>query len=315
MSSENKKKILFACMDWGLGHATRSIPLIRKFQKEGHEIILASAGPALAFWKNYFPELSILEKPAYNIRYSINFSVSAMLFFQSLSFMKTIRKENKWLDEMQSKHQFHDVYSDNCYGLYNQKLHSTIITHQLMVKCPKIFNFLEKPLHNKILSFTNKFDKVLIPDYKGEGNLSGDLSHKYPVPENAIFIGPLSRFEQRENEFKEKEYEFCAILSGPEPLRTDLENQCIELFQKTEKKCLIIRGLPVNGDPLLVDGLDIYNHLNDEEFRKKVVGSDKIICRSGYSTIMDLYALHKRAIFIPTPGQTEQEYLAKYHSG
>jgi len=315
MPTENKKKILFACMDWGLGHATRSVPLIRKFQKEGHEIVLATAGSALGFWKNYFPELIILEKPAYNIRYSINFSVSAMLFFQSLAFLKTIKKENLWLNKIIDEHGFHEVYSDNCYGLYNQKINSTIITHQLMVKCPKSLRFLEKSLHKKILSFTDKFNKVLIPDYKGEGNLSGDLSHKYPVPENATFIGPLSRFDQRENEFTSKEYEFCAILSGPEPLRTDLEIQCIDLFQKTEKKCLIIRGLPENNDSIQVEGLEIHNHLNDEEFRKKVIASDKIICRSGYSTIMDLYALNKRAIFIPTPGQTEQEYLAKHHSG
>lgn len=315
MQSVDKKKILFACMDWGLGHATRSVPLIRKFQKEGHDLILASAGPALSFWKNYFPELIVLEKPAYNIRYSINFSVSAMLFFQSVSFLKTIKKENKWLDEMIVKHIIDEVYSDNCYGLYNQKTYSTIITHQLMVKCPKALSFLEKPLHKKILAFINKFNKVLIPDYKGEGNLSGDLSHKYPLPENATFIGPLSRFDQRENEYKGKEYEFCAILSGPEPLRTDLEKQCIDLFQKTEKKCLIIRGLPQNVEALNVDGIEIHNHLDDEEFRTKVVASDKIICRSGYSTIMDLFALNKRAIFIPTPGQTEQEYLAKHHSG
>ena len=315
MKSVTHKKILFACMDWGLGHASRSVPLIRNLQKEGHEVILASAGPAFAFWKNYFPELPILEKPAYKIRYSINFSVNAMLFFQSRSFLKTIRNENKWLEKIQVKYKFDEVYSDNCYGLYNQNLHSTIITHQLMVKCPKSFRFLEKSLHKKILSFTDKFNKVLIPDYKGEGNLSGDLSHKYPVPENATFIGPLSRFDQRENEFTGKEYEFCAILSGPEPLRTDLEIQCIDLFQKTEKKCLIIRGLPENNDSIQVEGLEIHNHLNDEEFRKKVIASDKIICRSGYSTIMDLYALNKRAIFIPTPGQTEQEYLAKHHSG
>lgn len=315
MESAIRKKILFACMDWGLGHASRSVPLIRNLQKEGHEVILASAGPALAFWKSYFPELAILEKPAYKIRYSINFSVNAMLFFQSRSFLKTIRNENKWLEKIQPEYKFDEVYSDNCYGLYNQNLHSTIITHQLMVKCPMGLQFLEKPLHKKILSYTNKFDKCLVPDFEGESNLSGDLSHKYQLPTNATFIGPLSRFEKREPVEFVKQYEFCAILSGPEPLRTELEEQCIDLFKKTEKKCLVIRGLPEKDECIHVDGLDIYNHLSDEEFREKVTQSDKIICRSGYSTIMDLHALNKRAILIPTPGQTEQEYLAKHHSG
>lgn len=315
MTDEKGKKILFACMDWGLGHASRSVPLIRKLQKEGNEVVIASAGPALAFLKNYFPELKALEKPAYNIRYSINFSVSVMLFFQSRSFLKTIRNEHKWMNDILQSNKFDEVYSDNCYGLYNQKVRSTIITHQLMVKCPKGLRFLEKPLHEKILSYTNKFDVCHIPDYEGESNLSGDLSHKYELPANATFIGPLSRFENRQPVEFVKQYEFCAILSGPEPLRTELEEQCIDLFSKTEKKCLIIRGLPEKDECIQVAGIDIYNHLGDEEFREKVVQSDKIICRSGYSTIMDLHALNKRAILIPTPGQTEQEYLAKHHSG
>lgn len=314
MISEKKKRILFACMDWGLGHASRSVPLILQLKKEGHELVLASAGSAFSFLKSYFPDLTVIEKPAYNIRYSVRFPVSLMLLFQSRSFLKTIRKEHHWLNQLLTKEQFDEIYSDNCYGLYNQKIRSTIITHQLMVKCPKGLGFLERPLHKKILSYTNKFDACLIPDYEGEANLSGDLSHKYELPANATFIGPLSRFEKRKDEFYEKQYEFCAILSGPEPLRTELENQCIDLFKKTGKKCVIIRGLPGANHELHIDGIEVYNHLNDDEFRQIVVQSDKIICRSGYSTIMDLHALNKRAIYIPTPGQTEQEYLAKHNS-
>lgn len=302
-------------MDWGLGHASRSVPLIRDLQQKGHEVILASAGQAFAFLKNYFPELLVLEKPAYRIRFSTKVSMSWMLLFQSRAFLKTIRDEHKWLQKILPQYQFDEVYSDNCYGLYHQTISSTIITHQLMIKCPKGFKFLERFFHSQILKMTTKFDHCWIPDYEGENNLSGDLSHKYPLPENASFIGPLSRFERRPKEDFIKQYEFCAILSGPEPLRTKLENQCIDLFQRTEKKCLIIRGLPEMDECINAKGLDIFNHLNDEAFREKVIQSDKIICRSGYSTIMDLYALNKRAIFIPTPGQTEQEYLAKHHSG
>lgn len=313
MTYNKSKKILFACMDWGLGHASRSVPLIRNLQREGHDVTLASAGNALEFWKNHFSELNIIEKPAYKIRYSKKYSVSLMLLFQSRSFLKTIRAENKWLKSILSKNQFDEVYSDNCYGLYNQKIRSTIITHQLMVKCPKGLRFLEKPLHKKILSYTNRFNACLIPDYEGAANLSGDLSHKYELPSNATFIGPLSRFENRKEEVNEIKYDFCAILSGPEPLRTELENHCIELFSKIGKKSLIIRGIPGACEPLNIEGIEVHNHLDDKTFREKVVQSDKIICRSGYSTIMDLHALNKRAIYIPTPGQTEQEYLAELH--
>ncbi len=313
MTQVKSKKILFACMDWGLGHATRSVPLIKQLQQEGHHVTLASAGSALTFLKNYFPELKCLEKPAYNIRYSSRFSVTTMLFFQSSSFFKTINSEKKWLKKAITNFGFEEIYSDNCYGLYNQNVPSTIITHQLMVKCPSGLKFLESFLHRKIISYTNKFTRCWVPDYEGENNLSGDLSHKYPFPKNVLFIGPLSRFIKPVDEITEFEYAFCAILSGPEPSRTQLENHCLFLFKNIDKKCLIIRGLPENEKELVVEGIDIYNHLNDEEFSDKVRKSAKIICRSGYSTIMDLKVLGKRAVFIPTPGQTEQEYLAFLH--
>lgn len=302
-------------MDWGLGHASRSVPLIRRMQAEGHQIILASSGRALAFWRDYFPELKVLEKPGYRIRYSRFLPLTAGLVLKSSSFFKTIRDENVWL-ELQNRHEhFDEVYSDNCYGLYHQKINCTIITHQLMIKCPPLFKWMEGSLHKKIIGWTNKFNRCWVPDYEGPNNLSGDLSHKYALPANATFIGPLSRFQGMKIPVASNEYGLCAIVSGPEPQRSEFEKYCIERIKATGKKGVLLRGLPEKSanmtQDLQLENIEVYNHLKDDLMLEKIMHSEQIICRSGYSTIMDLHVLGKKAIFIPTKGQTEQDYLWK----
>lgn len=308
------KKILFAAMDWGIGHATRSVPIIKKLTAEGHQLTLASSGNAFMFWKNYFPELNVIQKPAYNISYSKKVPITIGLLFQLPNILSTIRKEKKWLDQLISTEKFNEVYSDNCYGLNNHKINCTIITHQLMIKCPKPFMFMEPMVHRKILSWLNKFDNILIPDFEIEENLSGDLSHKYSIPTKAKFIGPQSRFEKINLPMNEKRYGICALVSGPEPHRSLFELQSIELIKKSGREGIIVRGLPGEKNVVNINGIEIYNHLRDEELIEKISQSEKIICRSGYSTIMDLYHLGVKAEFYPTPGQTEQEYLAQHHS-
>lgn len=317
MVTKSPRKILFAAMDWGLGHATRSVQLIRNLQSEGHDLTLASAGTALAFWKNYFPELKIIEKPGYSINYHRFLPLSLGLLLKSSSIFKIIRKEHLWLEKINQVEIFDEVYSDNCYGLYNRNLISTIITHQMMIKCPKPFQFFETFLHRKILSWTNNFDHCLIPDFESSDNLSGDLSHQFPLPSNAEFIGPLSRFSlmnlSETTTPIEPIYYYCAIVSGPEPYRSRFEEKCIEVILKSGKPGVLIRGLPNKKNSLEIEGIEIYNHLADYLFAEKILQSEVILSRSGYSTIMDLYVLGKEAIYFPTPGQTEQEYLLKHN--
>lgn len=309
-----RKKILFAAMDWGIGHATRSVPIINKLIAEGHEVTLASSGNAFLFWKEYFPQLKLIEKPAYDVSYSAKLPLTAGLIFQLPKILATIHREKKWLDRLISEVDFNEVYSDNCYGLYNHKVDCTIITHQLMIKCPRPFTFMEPFVHRKILSWLKKFDNILIPDFETEENLSGDLSHKYPLPPNAKFIGPQSRFAKNSLPLNEKQIGICALISGPEPHRTFFEYQCIEMINKSGRKGIIIRGLPGEVAVIKIERIEIYNHLHDHELIEKISIAEKIICRSGYSTIMDLYHLGIKAEFYPTPGQTEQEYLAQHYS-
>ncbi len=310
----NEKKVLVAALDWGIGHATRCVPIIRRLQNRGYEVILASNGTAKDFFKNYFPELLFLDKPAYNIVYPKNRSMSAAMIRQVPSIIKTIISEHFWLKKIIHKHKINEVVSDNCYGLWNKKIHSVFITHQLMVKCPQRLKFLEAVISRIISFFINKYDECLIPDLAGETNYSGELSHRNKLPPNAQFIGTLSRFCENKTELNAEIFDVVVLLSGPEPQRTLFENKCLKLLKGQKKKCCIIRGLPGNVEKKInSEDFICYNHLPDDELKAVLRNSKKVICRSGYSTIMDLVELKKPAMLVPTPGQTEQEYLAKYN--
>ena len=309
-------KILICPLNWGLGHATRCVPIIQKLLSEGHEPVLVSDGYPLEFLRQEFPSLRFLEFPSYSIHYSIgNSQIIAML----RSFPKIVGgivKEHLWLKNILKTESFDQIISDNRFGMWNKHIHSIYITHQLMVKMPRGLKFLEPLvwlLHRAII---NRYHVCWIPDKKENGGLSGDLAHKYPLPKNAIFIGSLSRFASMKNILPIKDFDTVAILSGIEPQRSIFENELIQKYQNTESKMLIIKGQPQNTKTQTELGnITLVSHLTSDEMASYLIGTKKIISRSGYSTIMDLAALNclGKAEFIPTPGQTEQEYLSKIH--
>ncbi len=311
MNQSLKKRILIAPLDWGLGHATRCIPVIRNYQRQGYEVILASAGRALIYLKDYFPELIILEKPAYNIQYSDQLPLFISILFQIPSFLNAISREHKWLKKVIHEFKIDEVISDNCYGLWNKNIHSTIITHQLNIKCPKLFKFAEPIVNRRIQSYINKFDDCHVPDLEGDFNYAGELSHPKTTLMNVSYIGLLSRFSERQKTTGTMGYDLLVLLSGPEPHRTALENKIEKIILGKSIRACIIRGLPgekaVKPDS---ENIRWLNNASDEQIVTYLKNSNKIICRAGYSTIMDLVVLNVGAILIPTPGQTEQEYLA-----
>lgn len=308
------KKILVAAMDWGMGHATRCVPIIRRLQKQDYVIILASNGSALNFFKNYFPELHVIEKPGYNITYPENKSMVAAMFYKIPSILKTIINEHRWLKKIIKEYGINEVISDNCYGIWNKKIHSIFITHQLKVKCPPTLIVLEPPISSIIRFFIKRYDECYIPDSGGMYNYSGELSHVRKIPANARFIGLLSRFSDSTPDAETESYDVVILLSGPEPQRTLLENKCVRLIKGQNIRSCIIRGLPGNfSSKENSNEITWYNHLPDDKLKTILLSSRKIICRPGYSTIMDLVQLGVKAMLIPTPGQTEQEYLAFYN--
>ncbi|MBK9731885.1 MAG: glycosyltransferase [Chitinophagaceae bacterium] len=316
------KKILVAPLNWGLGHAARCIPIIRELKNLGAEVIIAADGRALELLQKEFPELKCIRLPGSEIRYHEKGSLTLKLLLQLPQLIASVIKEHKQLKKIITEEEIDAVISDNRYGLYSKKIKSVLITHQTGIKLPKNIVWLESFINGINHYFMSKFDACWIPDFEGTDNLSGELSHKYPLPKNAIFIGPVSRFTCRE---EKKKYDLLLLLSGPEPQRTLLEKLLIEqLFQiETEfvhrnsnhpLKVFLVRGMAEGSNQAvsISENFTQVDYLLTEALNTAILSSEIIISRPGYTTIMDLATLGSKAIFIPTPGQTEQEYLAEY---
>ena len=309
-------KILICPLNWGLGHATRCVPVVRQLLADGHEPVLVSDGYPLEFLRQEFPTLRFIEYPSYPVFYAAGKSqVGAMLFILP-NILKGILNEHTWLRNLLQTEQFDQVISDNRFGMWNKQVHSIYITHQLMVKMPFYLKFLEPLVHRIHKAFINRYDECWIPDVEGKIGLSGDLSHKYPLPLHAAFIGPLSRFREMENTQPDARFKVVAVISGVEPQRTIFEKSLIDRFKNADYSTLIVAGLPQSEKIVeQINSITLISHLHDQELASVLLGATKIISRSGYSTIMDLKALNclYKAEFIPTPGQTEQEYLKLIH--
>jgi len=305
------------------------VPLINQFLKEGHEVIIGADKHPLAFLKQEFPDLQTVVIPGYEVSYDEKGSFFK-LFTESVRFNKYIKIEHGLIDKIIEDYTIDMIVSDNRYGLYNDKVESIIITHQLYPKAP----IGESVAHKKIAQLLNNFNAIWIPDYEGENNLSGDLAHLKPFQQKHKFIGPLSRFSSFDSAQEAIiEHEIIAILSGPEPQRTIFEELVMEQIKKHKLKAVVVRGLPncplrLRSGGNLIDpresgeipvqarndgNIKIFNHLSTKELQEYIQKSKVVVCRAGYSSIMDLTVLGKKAILVPTPGQTEQEYLANYH--
>jgi len=307
-----KKRILVCPLDWGLGHATRCIPVIRELMRQGAEVVIAADKRPLELLRQEFPLLQFIVFPGYDIAYPENGSMALKMFFSIPKILKKIKEERKSLAEIVRKEKIDGVISDNRYGLGITAVPTVLILHQLMIKSP----FGENFLHDITLNYIKQFRFCWIPDVQGNENLSGDLSHRFPLPENARFIGALSRFSKPViNDISEKKYDLLIIISGPEPQRTVFEKLILKQLQKIQQRTLVVLGKPENNDSSVnLNRVQIVSHLNTEELHQAILQSKIVLSRPGYSTIMDLAVTGSKAIFIPTPGQTEQEYLGKmYH--
>ena len=309
------QRILISPLDWGLGHATRCIPVIRLLLKKNAAVIIAGDGRSLELLKQEFPALEFIRLKGYSIHYQEDGSMVWKMFLSIPSILAGIAAENKALKRIIKEKNIHVVISDNRFGLWNKTIKSVFITHQVMIKTP----FAEKLLHRINVFFIKKFDECWIPDTAAENNLSGDLSHQYPLPPNAFYIGALSRFAALPpNPFpkgvkaERAKHDVLAVISGPEPQRTIFEKIISEQLLQQDTKALVVCGKTEEQYTVLMkQNVQFVNHLNAAEMQEAICDSKIIIVRSGYSTVMDLAALGKKAIFIPTPGQTEQEYLAE----
>ncbi len=300
------KNILVAPLNWGLGHATRCIPIINALLENGYNPIIASDGNALNLLKKEFPELTALELPSYEIEYAKkaeNFKWK--LLKNSPKTIKAILLEKKLIKKWIKDHNLSGIISDNRFGVRSKKITSVFITHQLTVLSGKT-TWLSSKLHQQLIK---KFDECWIPDVESKPNLSGKLGHLKNSNLKLKYLGVLSRLNKID---LPKKYDLMVLLSGPEPQRTLLEEKLILELKKFNGTTIFIKG-KVQPEQIIEQNetITFYNYMKTDELEKTFNESEMVLCRSGYTTVMDLVKLNKKAFFIPTPGQTEQEYLAK----
>ncbi|SJZ66812.1 glycosyltransferase [Sediminibacterium ginsengisoli] len=303
----NKGKVLVAPLDWGLGHATRCIPLIRALTASGYEVLVAAEGAQEELLRREFPELQFMYLAGYRVKYSkARWSLPFVLMKQAPYILKIIAKEQAWLKQTIKEHNISLVISDNRYGLYSDSIPAVFITHQLTIKAP--FSWLEKLLRKINYRYINRFTACWVPDM-AVTPVAGVLSHPSEMPDVPVhYMGLLARFEAEQLPVI---YDQCIVLSGPEPQRTLLEKFILKDLPALSGKTVLVRGKPGDTQELNVPNhVTVYNHLDTATMARAFVQSDLIICRSGYTTVMELLQLRKKALLIPTPGQTEQEYLA-----
>ncbi|MGC3948663.1 MAG: glycosyltransferase [Chryseolinea sp.] len=305
-------KVIIAILDWGLGHATRSVPLIRALLERDINVVLTGNGDSLEFLALEFPNLKKIQLPAYAVEYPSSGNMTLKILRQMPHLRKVIRREHTALEEIVAREGAELVISDNRYGCWSAKVPSILITHQTTILLPAYMKWLRRTVgwYNRKMIY--HFTQCWIPDYPGAHSLAGRLA-RFPdgIPARFRYIGNLSRFSGSHSPIdSENNYDVAVVLSGPEPQRTILEDTILAQLPKTSLRAFVVRGTrhPVKPLPDGIEGADFMNTADLEALLNK---SDCVVARSGYSTIMDLAKLGKKAIFIPTPGQTEQEYLAR----
>ncbi len=307
---QNSKRILVAPLNWGLGHATRCIPIINALLERGYHPFIASDGVALTLLQKEFPELPSFELPSYKITYAEkgkNFKIK--MIWDSPKVLKAMAKEKKAVKKLVKEHQLDGIISDNRLGVYYKKVPCVFITHQLNVLSGNT-TWMSSQAHQKIIK---KFNACWVPDVEGKPNLTGKLGHLKKSKLNIKYLGPLSRFEKMDVPII---YDLMVLLSGPEPQRTLLETKLLKELQQFEGNILFVGGkieASQTKSEIKTDkgSLLHMNFMQSNELQTGLNQSAKVLCRSGYTTVMDLAKLEKKAFFIPTPGQYEQEYLAK----
>ena len=300
-----KKRILIAPLNWGLGHATRCIPIINSLLHFGYEPVIASDGAALNYLKKEFPKLTFITLPSYNITYPERGSFKWHLFRAFPRIINTIKKERAVIEKIIDSERINGIISDNRFGVYSKKVPCVYLTHQLNVLSGNTTWWSSK-WHQRVI---RNYDECWVPDNQNN-KLSGTLAVGTGTSTKIKYIGPLSRLEKQKSI---KHNELLVLLSGPEPQRTAFEKMILSQLHNFDKSAVVVRGV-IEPKQLttVTKKIKIYNYMTTNELALTINKSRLILARSGYSTIMDLAKLGEKAFFVPTPGQYEQEYLAKH---
>lgn len=312
MTAKIKKRILVAPLDWGLGHATRVIPIIRHLLNSGQDVVLAASGRAKVLLEREFSDLPMIDFPDYRVRYYRYTGVVIGILLQLPKIILGIIRENSNLRKLVRENNIDIVISDNRYGLYHRGCRTVFMTHQLAIRVPAVFDTFAFLPWFLLSAWLRKFDQVWLPDVPGVPNLSGALTRRFPLPPNARFIGLLTPESDRHNV---KETDVFIMISGPEPSRTRFEALIrAQLPALAAFNVVVLLGKPEADASAerIAPNVVIYPHLSRNDIAAYMAGAKIIVARSGYTTVMEAQALRKKCYWIPTPGQLEQEYLASY---
>jgi uncharacterized protein (TIGR00661 family) len=296
-----KPHILFVILDWGIGHASRSSVILDQLYKRDLEVSIATSGEALDYLKLIYPDGHFLELPDKKMVYDGKGAHRALLK-RALIQKRINHRQHKWIQEMAGKLSVSHIISDNVYGAYVENIPSVLISHQLALEAP----LLRKVFNKKIADWINEFDEVWVPDFEEPNCISGRLSVNHLIKKPVKYIGWLSRHKIQIS--TERDFDCTILLSGVEPQRTILETKLLHIVPN-ELKIALVRGSEKAKRLDARPNIQVYGLPVDDQLNGLLNRSKYVICRSGYSSIMDLLILGVRATLIPTPGQPEQEYL------
>ncbi len=302
--------ILFCPLDWGLGHITRDVPLIQYCVNEGHKVIVAGSEKVIQIAKEACPTITTELFTGFEIIYSKKRGIIIGLLLKLPDYIVDFYNDHKKTEALADKHNVDLVISDNRFGCYSKEAYSVYISHQLQFRLKGIakpFNFIPAWVHRQIIK---KYNHCLIPDFETKPRLAGELSEKKRLRTPATYIGILSRFEPKT---ADKTEDTVVLLGGPEPYRTQFEHIIINQANEMQIPVTIIQGKPdTNHQKTTIGFVKRVSMLTGDELENRLLTAKTIISRSGYSSLMDLAALNRTAVIVPTPGQPEQEYLARY---
>ncbi len=307
-------KILFAVASWGLGHATRDLPLIQRLLNCGHDVTIVSTDRALALLKHELGDrCSFLEWPDL----PLTLSKSAPLFYAKFTLslplaLRAIVAEHRALDELLSSRRFDRVVSDSRFGIRSDKVSSFQVSHGLRFIAPRRNRLVEIGMEYIYHRCFGRQARFVVPDFASNG-LSGALSHglRFVSPQRVSYIGILSGINQVETDHNIDCY---VSISGPEPQRTILQDIVLKQVNDVPGRVVVSLGKPEDAGRSWRQGsVEVHSYVNRIQQQVLMNRSRLIVSRSGYTTMMELAELGKTALLIPTPGQTEQEYLADLH--
>ena len=307
-------KIIYGLCSWGLGHATRSLPVIRKLIEENNEITIISNGRTLELLKKELGKnidyIDIPDYPMLLSENSRNFMAKSVVYWPL--FIKRMESGLQQLKKILENRKCDCILSDARYDMYSRTIPSFFISHQIRIMNPLRIKMFERGSELFNLFFFKRFAGVIIPDYKDD-DLSGDLSHNLRrIDEKKMhYVGVLSDFKKKQTK---KDIDYLISISGPEPQRTMLEEKLVSQVNELKGNIIITLGKTEKKDKFNSKNIKTYSFLTKEKREDFLNRSKLVISRSGYSTIMDLAIIGTKALMTPTPGQVEQEYLGQYHN-